>query len=79
MLEEGDNLVWAINEAVTVIRSKAAGGFERGFALRNLIHLVGMRVREESERARRNRVATEEVEKGANSFIQVICISPSTV
>jgi hypothetical protein len=41
MLNGGDNLVWAINRAVTVIKSKAAGGFERGFALRNLIHLVG--------------------------------------
>jgi hypothetical protein len=41
MLNGGDNLVWAINRAVAVIKSKAAGGFERGFALRNLIHLVG--------------------------------------
>jgi hypothetical protein len=36
-----DNVVWAVNEAVSTIKSKYAGGFERGFALRNLIHLVG--------------------------------------
>lgn len=41
MLSAGDNIVWAIKEAINVIKSKEAGGFERGFALRNLIHLVG--------------------------------------
>lgn len=42
MVNAGDNIVWAINDAIATIRSKNAGGFERGFAMRNLIHLVGM-------------------------------------
>jgi len=41
LVNERDNIVWAINDAISVIRSTAAGGFERGFAMRNLIHLVG--------------------------------------
>jgi len=36
-----DTVLWAIKQAITTIKSRSAGGFERGFALRNLLHLVG--------------------------------------
>jgi len=41
VLKTEDNVGWAIKEALNTIKSKTAGGFERGFALKNLIHLVG--------------------------------------
>jgi len=41
MLAGTDNIVWALNNAITTVTSKYAGGFERGFAFRNLMHLVG--------------------------------------
>lgn len=36
-----EDVIWAIGEATSTISSKYALGFERGFALRNLLHLVG--------------------------------------
>jgi len=41
VLQTQDNIVWAIKEALNTIKSKTAGGFERGFALKNLLHLAG--------------------------------------
>jgi len=39
--QDGNFAVWAINNALTTIKGSQALGFERGFALRNLLHIVG--------------------------------------
>jgi len=36
-----EDALWAVNEALYTIRSNVSQGFERGFALRNLLHIVG--------------------------------------
>jgi len=41
LVNAGDNVVWAINDAISAIKSPSAGGFERGFAMKTLLHLVG--------------------------------------
>jgi len=41
MVANDDNVVFAINECISTLKSKYAGGFERGLALKLLLHLVG--------------------------------------
>jgi len=41
MVDNDDNVVFAINECISTLKSKYAGGFERGLALHLLLHLVG--------------------------------------
>jgi hypothetical protein len=36
-----EDVLWAITMAMSTIKGKSALGFERGFAVRNLLHLVG--------------------------------------
>jgi hypothetical protein len=36
-----EDVLWGIDYAASTISSPASGGFERGFALRNLLHFVG--------------------------------------
>lgn len=36
-----EDVLWAIDYGISTLSSNAAGGFERGFALRNLLHFVG--------------------------------------
>jgi hypothetical protein len=36
-----EDVIWAINMAISTIKGNYALGFERGFAFRNLLHLVG--------------------------------------
>jgi len=41
MVNNDDNVVWAINECISTLKSKYASGFERGLAFKLLLHLVG--------------------------------------
>jgi len=36
-----EDALWAINQGIATIKSKYAQGFERGLAMRNLLHIVG--------------------------------------
>jgi hypothetical protein len=38
---EDEDALWAIEQAIITLKSNYAQGFERGFAMRNLLHLVG--------------------------------------
>jgi len=41
MVDNDDNVVFAINECISTFKSRYAGGFERGLALYVLLHLIG--------------------------------------
>eukprot|EP01111_Echinosteliopsis_oligospora_P019986 TRINITY_DN994_c0_g1_i1.p1 TRINITY_DN994_c0_g1~~TRINITY_DN994_c0_g1_i1.p1 ORF type:complete len:363 (+),score=107.40 TRINITY_DN994_c0_g1_i1:48-1136(+) len=39
--EDGQDVIWAIQKGLYTLTSKSTSGFERGFALRNLLHFIG--------------------------------------
>jgi len=67
VLSSDDNIVWAITESIATIKNKIAGGFERGFAFRNLLHLVGD-IHQPLHATNRFSTETPDGDRGGNSF-----------